>query len=142
MKGQYYARPSKDRRPGSSITIAVRAESAMRKSFRYVHIIMIYTVLISWNQADKLRQPVIKLRDFLKTRRGNNNTVVNSSHTSSHRTRHPASGHDCLRPCMSNLFRTTSRKLLAADPFTCRCFMVYGPSAMYAVLKTAPTLMI
>jgi hypothetical protein len=39
-------------------------------------------VLVSWNHADKLLQPVIKLRDFLKCRRGNNSTVVNSSHRS------------------------------------------------------------
>jgi hypothetical protein len=39
-------------------------------------------------------QPVIKLRDFLKCRRGNNSTVVNSSHRSSHRSRQPARGLD------------------------------------------------
>ncbi len=51
-------------------------------------------VLVSWNHADKLLQPVIKLRDFLKCRRGNNSTVVNSSHRSSHRSRQPARGLD------------------------------------------------
>ena len=51
-------------------------------------------VLVSWDHADKLLQPVIKLRDFLKCRRGNNSTVVNSSHRSSHRSRQPARGLD------------------------------------------------
>jgi hypothetical protein len=98
-------------------------------------------VLVSWNQANKLRQLVIKLRDFLKARRGNNNTVVNSSHRSSHRTRHPVSTvRPILRPSMSNLFRTTSRNYWQQN--LSFISWVFAPSAMYAVLKTARTLML
>jgi hypothetical protein len=83
-------------------------------------------VLVSRNQADKLRQQVIKLRDFLKARRGNNNTVVNSSHRSSHRTRHLAHSLDGgANTALVHVepFPNDVSKLLAADPlFTCRSF--------------------
>jgi hypothetical protein len=41
-----------------------------------------------------------------------------------------------LRPCMSNLFRTTSRNYWQQNPFfICRSFhYVYAPSAMHAVM--------
>jgi hypothetical protein len=71
-------------------------------------------VLVSWNHADKL-QPVIKLRDFLKCRRGNN-SIVNSSHRSSHRSRQPARGLDGgtnIAPVYVEPFPNDLSKLLA-----------------------------
>jgi hypothetical protein len=86
-------------------------------------------VLVTWNQADKLQKLLyIKLRDFLKARRGNNNnTVVNSSHRSSHRTRHPARSLDGganTAPVHIKAFPNDVSKLFGADPFfTCRFFI-------------------
>jgi hypothetical protein len=85
-------------------------------------------VLVSWNHADKLLQPVIKLRDFLKCRRGNNSTVVNSSHRSSHRSRQPARGLDGgtnIAPVYVEPFRTTLETIGSRIPFTCRSFHRY-----------------
>jgi hypothetical protein len=85
-------------------------------------------VLVSWNHADKLLQPVIKLRDFLKCRRGNNSTVVNSSLiVYIDRDSQPvvSTVGPILRPCMSNLFERPLETIGSRIPFTCRSFHRY-----------------
>jgi hypothetical protein len=38
-------------------------------------------VLVAWNQANNLLQPIIKLGDFMKAGRGNNNNNNNNNNT-------------------------------------------------------------
>jgi hypothetical protein len=69
-------------------------------------------ILVSWSKADKLHHPVSNSVTFLKPDATTTTPVLNSSQTSSHRTLYPYRSLEvgpALRPCMSNLFRTTSR---------------------------------